>query len=137
MPTIPALGCLFLLGLWLIGYVGMSVAPQKEERPQIAPAAPSLPALHKGDVAVLELPGGNGVWLAIDDESYESMLDAENRKDSAEMDTLMGDGKVIREPNGTSVKVIGTSAFSLKVRILGGLRQGSEVWVQREFVRRP
>jgi hypothetical protein len=88
-----------------------------------------------GDLAVLDLPGGRGPYLATTDAAYDEMLDAENRKDTRYMGELLGSGKVHHLPNGVQVRVLEASTFSRKVRVLDGPLVGLEGWVQEEFVR--
>lgn len=112
--------------------VGCGVDPGPAER-----QAPEPPLIQVGDEATLHLPGGQGVWLAADDQSFDEMLEAENAGSLPLLTRLMARGTVIREPNGARVLVVKRGFASLFVRILYGENPGFEGWIQSEFVRKP
>lgn len=127
--------------LLIVGLIGLMVLAAKNHRPgpagEPAPAqaTPVASSLNVGDEATLQLPGATAVFLALDDESWDKMIDAENAKDLEEIALLMAKGKVIREVVGTRVKVIQNAVLSRKVRIREGDNPGVEAWIQAEFVK--
>jgi hypothetical protein len=95
------------------------------------------PMLAVGDEAILESPSGTGVWLAVDDASWDAILDAQERMDLEDITLLLARGKVVQERNGTRVEVLSTPDYSVRVCIRDGSHQGVNAWVQRGFLRTP
>jgi hypothetical protein len=102
----------------------------------LRPPSPPVPALAVGDEAVLEWPGGKGVWLAVDAVARDAIRDAEERQDLEEITLLMARGRIFWEPNGTHVEVLKTPDRSAQVCVRDGSHRGAEAWVQQAFVRR-
>ena len=96
----------------------------------------SVSGLAAGDEAVLETPGRQGVWVALDHATLGAILDAHERSDLEDIAFLLARGRMIRVRNGTRVEVLGLSEDSAKICIRNGPQRGVEVWAQREFVRR-
>jgi len=91
--------------------------------------------LGVGNEAALESPGSKSTWVALDGETLDAMLDAQERNDLEEVAFLLARRRVIRIRNGTRVEVLRPQDTSIKVYIRNGPNRGVEAWVQREFVR--
>lgn len=130
--AISIVGLVLMLGIAalvgrLIGPVGPPVAVES--------GPPPSPSVSVGDEAILDQEGGHGCFVALDEKSWNAMIDAQIRNDEEELAVLMKKAKAIYLRNGTRVKVIASGLASKKVRIRNGLWEGKEGWVQTEFVR--
>jgi hypothetical protein len=92
--------------------------------------------LAVGDEAVLEWPGGRGVWLAVDNAARDAIRDAEQREALEEVTLLLARGRIFWEPNGTHVEVLKTLGLSAQVCVRDGSHRGVEAWIGQAFVRR-
>jgi hypothetical protein len=85
----------------------------------------------------------NGVWLALDENSWDAMLDAQNEgaKEGpgagSALFRLAQAGKVRIYPIGTRVRVLKSGFGSRLVEVLEGPDRGDRGWVQSELVSRP
>jgi hypothetical protein len=151
LGSVLIVGGVLLGGMCLISALtGRRPAPTRPGSPQPTPKAvvepsaprpaiPPTPSLHIGDEAILSLPGAQAIFLASaeDEEAYDELIDAENASDIEGIARMMARGRAFRVPNGTRVKVIGSSFSSRKVRILEGPYLGEAGWVQADFVVAP
>lgn len=146
--TIAVLFAAGLVGMCVIGMLLPKPPPRQPAAPpaqvavppptaagSIEPPAPSRPA--KGEEGVLSLAGAGHVFIAVDDDAWDAMIDAENARDVEEIALLMAKGKVIREAVGTRVKVLERRITSTKVRVRDGNNPGAEGWIQYDFVAKP
>jgi hypothetical protein len=85
----------------------------------------------------------NGVWLALDENSWDALLDAQNQAGQggpgagAALFRLAEAGKVKIYPIGTRVRVVKSGLASRLVEVLDGPDRGDRGWVQFELVSRP
>jgi hypothetical protein len=126
-----------IAALWAARSRHPSWAPGTDEADAWPLPGPPAPMLAVGDEAILEFRGCKGVWLALDDESWDAVRDAEQRRDLEEVAFLLARGRIIQEPNGTRVDVLRTPDYLVRVRIRNGVHRNFEAWVQRSCVRRP
>jgi hypothetical protein len=100
-----------------------------------------IPVPSVDDTATLELPGGQGVWLATSDADWNDLIDAENAAAEggpgagAAIARMGESGRARKYPNGTRVRVLKASPLSLFVEVVDGVDRGRTGWVQAEFVR--
>lgn len=115
------------------------VAPIGEAAPT-AIVAPLRKSLNVGDTGKLMLQGGSGVWLCLDEASWDAMLDAQNAGarggpgSLALIYRLAKADKVKFYPNGTRVLVIKNGMVSKQVEVIEGDDRGDQGWVQFELV---
>jgi hypothetical protein len=143
------IGC----GSWLFILVVvagiLAVASKRDGPPSPAPSspppgvAPGRRPLRLGDVGELRLDGASGVWIALDEASWDAMIGAEvegargGPGAGAAIYRLARDGKARKFPVGTRVRVVHLGFASAQVEVLGGEEAGARGWVQSEFVRVP
>jgi hypothetical protein len=143
--------------LLLVGVVASLIGPRSPRSGAPTPAAPppaaspdgsGLPppptgtTVSVGDFGVLELRGARYIWLAVKDEDWNPLIDAENfgakggEGATEPLKDLVKAGRAFGCPRGTRVRVEKTSFASRFVRVLEGEEKGSTGWVQYEFVRK-
>jgi hypothetical protein len=111
--------------------VAIETPPATQPKPEIIKDSSRL---NVGDEVVLDNPKSTLVYLAATDDAWDPLLDAENRGDTEEILVLVKRGKVIPDESGRRAKLIERGFSSCKVRIRGGVNDGDEGWIQREFV---
>jgi hypothetical protein len=145
--------------VWLVGFILVLVLttrdniPEREDR--ITPAArkpqgkgagqpPAASSPVVGEEGQLKgLGQKNGVWLALDQDSWDDMLDAQNKAAQggpgagAAIHRLAESGKIRIFPIGTRVRVVKSGFASRRVEILEGEDRGKRGWVQIELVSPP
>jgi hypothetical protein len=132
---------LFFGSLYLMGWLLSDTPPRPTATPvpALAPAPATSPVAD--NTATLELPGGQGVWLATSDADWNDLLDAENAAaeggpGAGAAIRLMGEsGRARKYPNGTRVRILKASPLSRFVEVIDGDDRGRTGWVQAEFVR--
>lgn len=130
--VIVALGFVVLVGLILMG--SLAGPPSQPTRTPPTPS-PVTPRVQVGDHAILDPPGAGSVMLAADDVAWTEMIDAQNSGRSELLDRLASQGRAFREARGNRVLVVKTGLSSALVRVVSGLHDGAEGWVQIEFLR--
>lgn len=111
------------------------------DRPAATPAPRK--AVDVGSEGKLKLPGGSGVWVCLDESSWDEMLSAENKGAAggpgagAAIYRLAEARKIRKYPNGTKVRVLHARIFSRQVEVIDGPDRGDTGWVQAEFVSAP
>jgi hypothetical protein len=137
------LACVVFLALAFVLLVFLAPeAPKGTPRPgqgQNSMGPKASKPLAVGEEGVLELPGGGGVWLAIHDDDWNDMLDAENLGGKEGIESLLkmaGEGRAQRLLNGTRVKILKSSLLSRFVVVTEGDFKDVSGWVQAEFVHR-
>jgi len=92
--------------------------------------------LSAGDIGVIGSKGG--VFAAIDRESYEKFVSAIHVNDQVEQVNFAVHGRVFDLIRGTKVKVLFSYVYSgstvYKVKVLDGLHEGSEAFINFDFV---
>lgn len=127
------LGCCGVLVFGALGLIVLAIM----FRPEGGQAPPPKAGPRVGDVATLELPGANGVWVATTRDDVNPMLDAQNARDMAAIHRLAEAGRVRLYPNGTRVRLIGSGFALRQVEILASEFPedvGRTGWVQAELV---
>lgn len=124
-----ALGALFGDDAPQPGPVATDVVPGA--RPNVAG-----PAVAVGAQARIYVEGAQSVYLAVDRDAMEELLDVQNASDVDGLRRLGQQGKVLQVPNNTDARVVERSMLLTKVRVTEPDRvyTGSEGWLQNEFV---
>ena len=76
----------------------------------------------------------NQAMLAVDDEAWDAMIDAQVANDTIGLRSLLLSGDVFLLDEGTRVLVLDQGFFSTRVRALEGDNMGKAGWVQFELV---
>jgi hypothetical protein len=131
------LGCLGFIGLVAIvmlipGSGVMRNVPQSP--PGQGTEAPPKRAMHAGDEGMIGKRGRGNYMLAVDDASWDAMIDAQVIKDREGLALLIAEGNVLVVEAGTRCRVVKTGLTSTRVRILEGQHSPADGWIQREFV---
>lgn len=118
--------------LWL---AGRSTQPPADPATvaQPAPAAASPPestSVGIGEEGRLT----DAVLLAVDDDAWDAMIDAQVAGDQYGLLELITTGAVFAGEKGARVLVVDRGFTSRKVRVLEGETAGLAGWVQTEFV---
>jgi hypothetical protein len=143
----------------LVGFILVLVLSPRDNNPQgegqITPAAKKSRGGRLGQSPATSSPGvgeegqlrglglKNGVWLALDEDSWNDMLDAQNKAAQggpgagSALYRLAESGKIRIFPIGTRVSVVKTGFASRQVEILEGEDRGKRGWVQLELVSPP
>lgn len=80
--------------------------------------------------------GNSTVFVAVDEEAFDELVDAAVAKDEYGFQDLMLSGRVFAVSDGTSVRVLDLGLFKTRVRILEGPMEGESGWVPSEWVGR-
>jgi len=102
---------------------------------KLKPETKSEHMLHKGEIAVLKVPDGRSVWLALDKNDCSSVNNAMAQKDSARLKLLEDNQTAFAVPAGTFVKVVGQSVSRQRVEVLDGPLAGKSGWVEFQYLR--
>ncbi len=95
---------------------------------------PEPPRLTAGSIAVVRHSGAAGAWLAVNDDAFAAMLDAQNSGSGELLGYLVEKGRVFREPNGGRVLVVRMGLGRCFVRVREGVNPDLEGWVQSELL---
>jgi hypothetical protein len=87
-----------------------------------------------GDTVVLN-PPGELAYLAMTDDGWDELLDAENAGSIPLFLRLVEQSKATIAKNGTKAIVVKRAVLSTFVRILEGKTAGDEGWIQSEFIK--
>ena len=102
-----------------------------------SPTVPASKSPGVGDLAALYIPGNTLLYMAVREDAWDEMLDAENKADAAWIQEMVAAGKVAPLPNGIRVRVMKLSFASRLVRVQEGPDKGTEGWIQVEQVKSP
>jgi hypothetical protein len=88
-----------------------------------------------GGQATLFIEGRDDVYVATDEQALPELLSAVASREAANVDALVGSGRVLRLPNNTSVEVVELAAGKVKVRLSEGSNAMRTGWVVDRWVR--
>lgn len=132
------IAALVVVGMCLALAVGLVLEIQARQRFRKAAEGAERPgerALLPGDMVVLERPGGEDVYLAMDVATIGSMVEALQSANRESIHTMVKAGKVIVVPNGTTAKVVEAVTSSKRVQIMARPHYGSQAWLPTTDVR--
>jgi hypothetical protein len=92
-------------------------------------------AVRVGGQATLFIEGRDDVYVATDEQALPELLSAVASREAANVDALVGSGRVLRLPNNTSVEVLELAAGKVKVRLSEGSNAMRTGWVVDRWVR--
>lgn len=127
-------GCLVvLLGFGVVAFVLLAINSDPSRGPAIAPDT-KAPSIQVGDTVVL-MPPGDVAMIAMTDEGWDEMLQAQNAGSRDLLLRLVEQRKLTAANKGTRAIVVKRAMMSTFVRILEGDTAGDEGWIQSEFVK--
>lgn len=119
--------------------LAVSSAPEVAEAEPTAEdsAAQNEPVTEVGAPARAFIEGAQWIYLAVDRDAMDELIDVQNASDLDGLRSLGQQGKVFRIPNNTSVEVVERGGLLTKVRATEQDRvyTGREGWLQYEFVK--
>ncbi|NBC18640.1 MAG: hypothetical protein GVY18_15155, partial [Bacteroidetes bacterium] len=106
------------------------------ETPAEVSGSQEQPVTEVGAQARAFLDGNQWLYLAVDRDAMDELIDAQNASDLNGLRRLGQEGKVFRIPNNTTVEVVERDGALTKVRATEQDRvyTGREGWLQYEFV---
>ena len=121
----------------LIVFLGGSLVWLFKEPTPPSPPNPSTsaPLVSPGHIVSLGWADSQAdSYMAVNDESWDAMLESINAKDITGLAQLQAAGLVHRIQAGTKAIILDSGFTSYKVRIIDGPSSGVEGWVFREYV---
>lgn len=127
---------LFLFVAWLFEDVWRSSAPDEVPTPAETVGAVDMPVRQAGSSARAYIEGSQSLYLAVDREAMDELIDVQNALDVDGLRQLARQGQVFSIPNNTLVEVVDGSALLTKVRVTeqGRVYSGREGWLAYEAV---
>jgi hypothetical protein len=85
--------------------------------------------------STLQVDGLASIPIAVDEGALHEFMNALPAKDDAKVDALVESGRLLKVPNGTSVRVLESTGGRTKVRVLEGEHLMAEGWVSERWIR--
>jgi hypothetical protein len=133
-----ALGCLGLVGLFLVLAIVGTIRGLGEARDAAKERAsrekPAGPVAHLGDTVTVGRPGEGRCFLAVDEDAWKAMVEAQVDRDVRRLNRMIADERVFSVKAGNRATLLSLGVFSRKVRMLEGQHPDKAGWIQSEFV---
>jgi hypothetical protein len=107
-----------------------SAASRESTAPGGQTRSPNVPG-----ASTLQVDGLASIPIAVDEGALREFMNALPARDDAKVDELVESGRLLKVPNGTSVRVLESAGGRTKVRVLEGEHLMAEGWVSERWIR--
>ncbi|MBI3654735.1 MAG: glycosyltransferase family 39 protein [Acidobacteria bacterium] len=104
-----------------------------EPAPQVSNRATTA-ALGVGAEATLQAGNQSSIYVAVDDNALQELMNALPTGDQSKLENLVQQGRLMRVPKGTKVRLVKLDFSKIQVQIVGGAYSERNGWVPESWI---